>query len=252
MKRRALIAAYATAAALLYAAFVAWFLSLAWPARAANTDPDWPIPPCADRAPLPKPVNVKASCAPADVGGTGTAAVLEVNATGAAVGWWCVDPIARTRGYVMRVVKWAALTPDMLASTLRMMAHRGADWTTIEAELVARNATMHVLDMCDVYGNGWRQRLNLSMPDLPPEPPPGPRYVVTASGSGTTRLAYLVASGGARGAVDGLATVGAPCDCAARMLTLYGGLLTYCRVPAAALVGGDPQAEHITVCSLQR
>lgn len=139
---------------------------------------------------------------PAQIGGSGTKAAIDLNAKGAAVGWW-VPQVGSVKLYLYAVT-WTHLAsnPGLAARLLLLAAAPNRDSATVAAIGVAYAPTLHVLDMCDVW-SPLVPALNASKPAPLPAAP-----VWTAVGGSI----FLVANGRLTAVTTRKATKGAACD----------------------------------------
>lgn len=110
----------------------------------------WLAMPCAD-ASAPRAVPTTAAkpiCLPAPQG-AGTAPVLESNEFGAAAAWWCKRPGKEPLLYLY-AVRWDAVTTALVTDLVLGALSSGK--TAAIQNTTAKHQTMHVLDMCDVWG----------------------------------------------------------------------------------------------------
>jgi hypothetical protein len=216
--------------------------------------PPLPVPalPTLPQADMPTQATVSAAAGiplpgnlPAQIGGSGTRAVIDLNAKGAAIGWW-VPKVGRVDLYLYAVT-WAHLVanPGLAARLLLLAAMPSRDSAAVAAIGAAYAPTLHILDMCDVWAP-LVAALNASKPaPLDPAAPPS-AYVVTASASGT-RAAYAVVGGKRSTLASGIAVAGQPCDCAALQIIEFN-VVRYCASPSITGISGPA----VTACSPRR
>ncbi len=110
----------------------------------------WLTGPCADVA-QPRPVPTTAAkpiCLPAPQG-AGTAPVLESNEFGAAAAWWCKRTGKEPLLYLY-AVRWDAVTTSLVTDLVLGALSSGK--TAAIQSTTAKHQTMHIRDMCDVWG----------------------------------------------------------------------------------------------------
>jgi len=139
--------------------------------------------------PIPLPVPTKMIPPqidmPAQLKGTGTAAITEANGRGMAVGWWV--PHVEGATLYLYAVTWRYLTdhPGLAAKIALLAVVPGSDAASVAAIGAAYDPVFDIRDMCDVWFP-MVAALNASRPPpLPANPPPPPAavYEVTPDGS---------------------------------------------------------------------
>lgn len=179
------------------------------------------IPPQAD---LPAQATVTAAAGiptpaslPAQIGGTGTRAVIDLNAKGVAIGWW-LPQVGSVKLYLYAVT-WShlAANPGLAARLVLLAAAPSRDSATVAAIGTAYAPTLHIMDMCDVW-SPLVATLNASKP-APLDPNTPPPWVAThavkpnPSAADLTRPVLALAADGTLGAkVLGRAQPGTDCD----------------------------------------
>lgn len=142
-------------------------------------------------------VRAQPACLPSDLGGTGSAAAITVNAKGQAAGWWCPDG-----SKWIAAVRWSEMT-DAIGAALAAL-HTSSDKRAAVDALVALRGTQ-MGDLADVWAP-IAERMRT--------PPPMRRWQVKPNGTAATRPAYPLTDG-VRGTREvRRAPVGAPCDTA--------------------------------------
>lgn len=114
-------------------------------------------------APYPPPL-------PQQLGGKCTSIVVEANAKGGAVGWWCARMEPDPAAIHLYAVTWDKVTAPMLIDFARLGLP--GDNSDLIRSMQSKYATLHVADMCDVW-IGMRDRLNAIRPAPIPVPTPG-------------------------------------------------------------------------------
>jgi hypothetical protein len=188
---------------------------------------------------IPLPANL-----PAQIGGGGTKAVIDLNTKGATIGWW-VPKVGAVHLYLYAVT-WShlAANPGLAARLVLLAALPSRDSATVAAIGAAYAPTLHILDMCDVWAP-LVTPLNASKPAPLPEPPPPPAvsYVVTGT------AAYPLTSTGARSItqIPQKPVLGSTCDCVAKEIISTATGARYCAVTI-------PNVTQLVVagCSLKR
>lgn len=215
-------ARFALVALIVLAAVAA--LAAALPARAQIA---LPLLPCQDIvAPRPLTTAVRPAGLPPQLGGSCTAPIIESNATGAAVAWWCPRAAPQPPLLHLYAVRWDYINATLLLD-YATLGLPGDNAERVRA-MTARYQNQSVWDMCDVW-EPMRERINAAMP----APAPAPTWVVAKYSLLPTRPAFAVVAGKRSAVSSGRATVGKPCDCAA---PLVDGLLTWCPADSAPLV----------------
>jgi len=186
------------------------------------------------------PFAAQAQCAPAELAGSGTRAVLEVNATGTAAAWWC--PGRFEPALALYAVRWDAMTDPLRADLAALSSARDQTVAGID-RMRATHATAPLAS--DALRPVWeqaRERIQVSRPT-------NPLWLVAKNGTcgpgstlGCSRPTYLVTNG-VRGttATSTRATVGASCGCV--RLRVLEGTTVYC--------GVDGESELVAVCVRQ-
>jgi hypothetical protein len=214
---------------LTYVAIVLTALACVLVSLPAHGQPvTFPLPACIDRPLLPVPAVSAPAGLPAQWGGS-CSLTLESNSKGGAALLVCPQPSGPPR-HNLYAVRWPAVTPAMMADAA-MLGLPGDNAARVQA-MLARYGTLHVLDMCDVWGHA-RDRFNSAYaagvrPDAPPV-----AWVVARFGAQPTRPSFPVTNGTRGPASTVRAPVGAPCNCVA---PLVEGSTTYCPWDAAGLV----------------
>lgn len=150
------------------------------------------------------------TCAPKDLKGTGTVALIDTNAQGAAVGWWCPGALEPT--------VYAAQWGWMAANPAALSVITGLPYNTAPADAIAQLERAHptTWEGGAAAFPGLTARLAAAKPPATPPPAFGPYRVVKAPSNASpagTRPIYR------RSAADNLVTdygrVGqfAACDC---------------------------------------
>ena len=187
--------------------------------------------PAAPPGPVPAPYP---PALPQQLGGKCTSIVVEANAKGGAVGWWCARTEPDPAAIHLYAVTWDKLTAPMLIDFARLGLP--GDNAELIRSMQSKYATLHVADMCDVW-IGMRDRLNAIRPAaLPPTPVLSP-YVVTPAGTATVRPAYPVTAGKRSTTAGGTAVPGQPCDCAALQIIEFN-IARYCAAPSITGITG--------------
>lgn len=182
------------------------------------------------------PFAASAQCAPADLSGSGTKAVIDFNTTGGAAAWWCPGRFAPT--LTLYAVRWDAMT-DPLRADLSALASQ-PDHAGIERMQAAHATTPLGSDVLRPVWEPAKARMLASRPA-------DPVWLVARNGAYTTRPAYLVVAGPDSLSVIGStataarATVGASCACV--RLRVVTGPTTYC--------GIDGESQLVAVCARQ-
>lgn len=200
--------------------------------------PPLPVPPVAVPAAgdMPSGMTVSASSTiptpaefPAQIGGTGTRALIDFNAKGVAVGWW-VAKVGSVRLYLYGATwEHLAKNPGLVARLLLLVANPSPSSATVAAIGAAYPPTFNLLDMCDVW-NPIAAPLNMVRPSpLPAQP------TWTATGS----TIFKFTAGRISAATSRKATRGAACDGVTKATV---GLTVY-----QSLVGGP--ADEVTGCA---
>lgn len=172
------------------------------------------------------------SSLPAQIGGAGTRALIDVNAKGVAIGWW-LPRVGRVDLYLYAVT-WSHLlsNPGLSARLILLAASPSRDSATVAAIGAAYAPTLHILDMCDVWAP-LVAPLNASKPaPLDPAPP-------AAEWKARGGTIFKVAGGKITQATARRATNGAACDGITKATV---GLTVF-----QSLVGGP--ADEVTGCS---
>jgi hypothetical protein len=147
-------------------------------------------------------VTAQGTCAPADLKGTGTVAVTELNKVGVAVGWWCPNA-TRPKLYAVR---WNAANQELHAALDSLRT--STDPATAISAMANASGSVPISTLRDVWGP-MEARLMASRP-------PTALWVVAlapsnASPAGTRPTFPWV--GGVRGTIsNGRITQGTPCD----------------------------------------
>lgn len=176
-------------------------------------------------------------CAPRDLGGTGTDALFEFNATGAAVGWWCLR--ASTPIVYGATWAWLAANPAALQSLPGLKA--AADPEAAIAQMAGANATSGAPP-----GTFAQLQARLAMakpPTAPPTAPAGTWWVKKAPANASpagTRPIYRRSSPGTLVQDYGRVPEFAPCDCALDKFPDTAVTPTHCAVNNAK--------EQLAVC----
>lgn len=190
---------------------------------------------------IPRPAEL-----PAQIGGTGTRALVDLNTKGVAIGWWV--PKVGVVHLHLQAVTWRHLidNPGLAARLLLLAAAPTRDSATVAAIGAAYPPTLNIRDMCDVWAP-LVAPLNASKP-APLSPPPAlSPYVVTAAGTATVRPAYPVINGKRSTLAAGSAVPGQPCDCAALQIIEFN-VARYCASPSITGISGPA----VTACSPRR
>jgi hypothetical protein len=153
-----------------------------------------------------------AQCLPAEINGSGTHAVLEFNAAGAAVSWWCPDRF-RPR-LTLYAVRWEALTPALHAELNALW--RAADKRAAIERMSAEYADTPLLSprLYDVWSPA-RARILAARP-------PTPEWVVADERT-------YVHLGGQLVGDQQRVPVGTPCDCSKDDRRVIVEQTVYCR-----------------------
>lgn len=215
--------------------------------------PPLPVPPVSTpaQADMPTQAVVKVAAGvptpvelPAQIGGSGTKAIIDFNAKGVAIGWW-VPKVGKVDLH-LRAVTWQHLlaNPGLAARLVLLAASPSPNSATVAAIGAAYPNTLHILDMCDVW-NPLVAELNASKPAPLPPPPPPPvvSYVVTGT------AAYPLTATGAR-SITPIAqkpVLGSTCDCVVKEIISTATGARYCAVTI-------PNVSQLVVagCSLKR
>lgn len=202
--------------------------------------PPLPVPAVAapPQADLPTQATVTAAAGiptpaslPAQIGGSGTKAVIDLNAKGAAIGWW-VPQVGSVKLYLYGVTwEHLAKNPGLAARLLLLAAAPNRDSATVAAIGAAYAPTLHVLDMCDVWAPLVAQ-LNANRPA--PLDPAAPPWKATGGSI------FTFSSGRLIGVTSRKATAGAACNCTTKATV---GANTYCPLAAGP-------ATEATACKL--
>jgi len=177
------------------------------------------------------PFAAQAQCAPAELAGSGTRAVLEVNAAGTAAAWWC--PGRFEPAFALYAVRWDAMTDPLRADLAALSSAR--DQTVAGIDRMRATHATAPLDS-DALRPVWapaRERILASRPL-------DPVWLVAKNGTTMTRPTYLVTNG-VRGttAASTRASVGATCGCV--RLRVIEGATVYC--------GVDGTSQLVAVCT---
>jgi hypothetical protein len=108
---------------------------------------------------------------PKQFGGSCTEALVTADGTGAAIGWWCPKVTPEQAQLALYAVTWDAITLPMLVDAGRILLT--SDKAALLLEMQTKYQSLHILDMCNVWGP-LAARLNAIYPEpLPLPPPPG-------------------------------------------------------------------------------
>lgn len=139
--------------------------------------------------PLPVPAKVipPQMDLPEQLKGKGTKAVIEVNASGVAVGWWVPKTDGATLYLYAATWGFIASNPGLAAKLALLTVVPGGDTATVAAIGAAHEPTLDLADMCDVW-NPMVPALNASKP--PPRPEwaaiGGTIFIANAAGTALT------------------------------------------------------------------
>jgi hypothetical protein len=171
-------------------------------------------------------------CIPADFSGTGTKAVLELNATGGAVAWWCPGRFKPTLS--LYAVRWDAMSEPLRADLNALVASPDQTVAGID-RMRATHATVPLNDAgLRLVWEPARARMLASRPS-------NPLWLVARNGIVTTRPAYTSAGGVRQAMSSTRATVGVSCGCL--RLNIVEGQMVYC--------GFDNTSQLVTLCTRQ-
>lgn len=165
-----------------------------------------------------------AQCLPAEINGSGTPAVLEFNAAGAAVAWWCPNRF-RPR-LTLYAVRWEALTPALHAELTALW--RAADKSAEIERMSAEHVDTPLLSpgLIEVWSPA-RARIQAVRP-------PTPEWVVA------DERTYLHQGG--RLVDDPLRVpAGTPCDCSKDDRRVIVDQTVYCRAAEPRLARCVPK-----------
>lgn len=177
----------------------------------------WPQPPCvlspprhALPDPVPRPIGT-----PQQLQGSCTA-VYEANTFGGAVAYWCKQRAPKPPLLYMYAVRWSAVTAEMLTDFAKLGLPGGDNRDRIR-DMQAKYQTMHVLDLCEVWGP-MRLRIDAARPGGPLLPALDPADTWIVDGPPFTNVptrAYRpVYAGGAIGAQSDMSVPsGSACQC---------------------------------------
>ena len=207
--------------------------------------------------------------------GTGTDYVIVETDKATGRFGWCPQAtnLWRMTGFTVKLKTKSAPTGWSLEAALERVRTASSPASAVDAEIVALRIPVadawEQYEIDRLYYEACKQLRTAPYPLTPPLgwTPPGPtpdscvvptvptvpvpteRWVVVKSGAATARPAFLVTPAGARGAVNGTATVGAACDCVARKFVevSFGVSITYCSAPASILAGAS-SAPHVAAC----
>jgi len=169
------------------------------------------------------PSVVWAQCAPAEVKGSGTPAVLEPNAAGVAVAWWC--PGTFTPTLALYAVRWDALT-DPMRSQLSALPGATSPAAAIEQMRIAHATTPLSDDALRAIWEPARARILASRPA-------DTVWLVARNGTTLTRPSYPVTDGVRSTIASAVrATVDMTCGC--MRLRVVEGTSTYCAFDGAS------------------
>jgi hypothetical protein len=165
-----------------------------------------------------------AQCLPAEVNGSGTQAVVEFNAAGAAVAWWCPERF-RPR-LSLYAVRWEALTPALHAELTALW--RAADKSAEIERVRAAYADTPLLSpgLHEVWSPA-RDRIRANRP-------PTPEWMVADERSYQHQGGRLVAD-------PQRVSPGAPCDCTKDDRRVIVDQAVYCRVADTRLARCVPK-----------
>jgi len=171
------------------------------------------------------------ACTPAEIGGTGTRSVIELNTTGGAAAWWCPGPFKPS--LALYAVRWDALTDPLRADLAALPA--AADHLVAIERMRAAHVTMPLAS--DALRPVWlpaRDRIAAARPH-------DPVWIVARNGTYATRPAYALIAEHTLSTTTARATVGASCGC--RRLHYIDRSTTYC--------GIDGESQLVAVCTRQ-
>jgi hypothetical protein len=166
-------------------------------------------------------------CMPAEIGGAGTRSLIDLNARGAAAGWWCREP----RAVVVAAATWAKLAQPDHAASLVSAAAQPDRAAAISAMWQASAQPLTAVPV-DLYAP-LLARLAATAPPPVVERWAVPKASISASPPGT-RPTYRLAPTPTLGAGEliadgGRVAEGAPCDLAlarhAQGLQTFGSVL---------------------------
>lgn len=166
-----------------------------------------------------------ASCLPAPDGALVTPAsaatpmIVETNATGVAVAWYCSDGFVWTR--TMYALRWDAATPALLQAVTSVM--QAGDKATAISNVAGVYATTPITDasLIAVYEPA-AVRIDQARPSAIV-------YLVGTNGAAATRAAYNIVGSALVIDVKKRAPIGETCDCTVRLVQAGNA---YCRVPS--------------------
>jgi len=168
------------------------------------------------------------SCLPAQVGGSGTAAVAHSDAAGRAFGWWCPNPytpaqlVLVTGRHADFVPDWERIGITALSGGVTGVQALWKQYATAQWPLNAQGGLVVPADIYPVHMLVWN--------DLIAARPAVPVWKVAPNAGYTTRPAFAYSGGIMATVATARATVGAACYCDTRNVV---GSAVHCAVNAA-------------------